>query len=115
MVVHFVTRHVDPDVTVVDFTGQLTLGNKLMEAEHTIRELIRQGSKKLVLDLTKLTFLDSAGVGVLAVCSGAMTKAGGRLLIAGASGRVKEVLQLTRLDQVIGMVSDVASACSAFA
>jgi len=44
-----------------------------------------------------------------------MERAGGRLVIAGAGGKVKEVLELTHLDRVTGMRSDLASTCAAFA
>jgi anti-sigma B factor antagonist len=115
MVVHFITRQVEPDVTVVELTGQLTLGTALTEVEQAIRQGIQKGSKRLVLELSKLTFLDSSGVGMLVVCSGVMERAGGRLVIAGAGGKVKEVLELTHLDRVTGMYSDLASACAAFA
>ena len=114
MLVHFATRQVDPDVTVMDITGQLTLGNALTEVESAIKKRIQNGSRKLVLELSKLTFLDSSGVGMVAVCSGVMDRAGGRLVLAGASGKVKEVLLLTHLDRVMGMYSDVASACACF-
>jgi len=113
MIVQFATSKTATGVTVIAFTGQLTLGNRLIEAEHEIREQIRQGARKLVLDLTKLTFLDSAGIGVLAVCSGAMTKSGGRLAIAAGAGKVKESLELTRLDKVIEIYPDSESACAA--
>ena len=54
-------------------------------------------------------------MGMLVACSGVMERAGGRLVIAGAGGKVKEVLELTHLDRVTGMRSDLASACAAFA
>ncbi len=115
MIVQFATRRTEAGVTVIDFTGQLTLGNRLIEAEHEVREQIRQGAKRLVLDLTGVTFLDSAGIGVLAVCSGVMAKSGGRMVIAVASGKVKQALELTRLDKVIELYPDLASACDALA
>jgi serine/threonine protein kinase len=69
----------------------------------------------VVLDLDQLHFLDSAGVGVLAVCAGAMEKVGGRIIIAGAHGRVEQALLLTHLDRIIGMYSDLAAACATLA
>jgi anti-sigma B factor antagonist len=114
MVVQFVTRQHDPDVTVMDFTGQLTLGNSLVEVEYAIKDRIQGGSRKLVLDLTNLSFLDSAGVGMLVVCSSAMEQAGGRLAVVGAGGKVKQVLEITHINKVIGMYPDLASACDEF-
>lgn len=115
MLVRFGTRQVEPDVTVIEVSGQLTLGNALTEVESEIKQRLQKGSRKLVLDLSKLTFLDSSGVGMLAVCSGLMDRAGGRMVIAGALGKVKDVLGMVHLDRVMGMYSDLASACAAFA
>jgi len=115
MVVDYNVRREEPGLTIMAFTGQLTLGNALQGVEYAIKDLIKQGSRKLVLDLAQLNFLDSAGVGVLAVCAGAMGRAGGRIMIAGAHGRVEEVLLLTSLNRTIGMYPDVAAACAALA
>jgi hypothetical protein len=52
MVVQYSMHQVEPDILVMELTGQLTLGNRLMEVEHSIKERIEKGSKKLVLDLT---------------------------------------------------------------
>ena len=114
MVVPFKTRRVEPDVTVLELSGQLTLGNALTEVEQAIKQGIQKGSRRLVLDLSKLTFLDSSGVGMLAVCSGLMDRTGGRMVIAGACGKVKDVLGMVHLDRVTAMYSDLASACAAF-
>src|SRR6266536_4283840 len=115
MVVQFVTRQHEPDVTVMGFTGHLTMGNSLVEVEYAIKDRIQGGPRKLVLDLTNVNFLDSAGVGMLVVCSSVMQQAGGRLMVAGAAGKVKQVLQVTYIDTVIGIYPDLASACGGFA
>jgi anti-anti-sigma factor len=68
-----------------------------------------------VLDLSGVDFIDSAGIGVLAVWLGSVERNGGKVAIAGATGRVKASLELTHLDRVAAMYLDVASAHSAFA
>src|SRR5579864_3276415 len=115
MVVQFLTRQQDPDVTVMEFTGQLTMGNSLVEVEYGIKDRIQAGCRKLVLDLKNLSFLDSACVGVLVVCSSAMEQAGGRLAVVGAGGKVEQVLEITHINKVIGMYPDLASAGDDFA
>jgi anti-sigma B factor antagonist len=115
MVVDYNVRREEPGLTIMDFTGQLTLGNALQGVEHAIKDLIKQGSRKLVLDLAQLRFLDSAGVGVLAVCAGAMEKEGGRIVVAGAPSKVQQVLLLTSLNRIIGIYPDLAAACAALA
>ena len=113
MVVQCVTRQIEPDITVMDFSGRLTLGNQLIDIEHAIVDHIRQGGGKLVLELSKLEFMDSAGVGALVLCSSTMKKTGGKMVLAGAAGKVKQVLELTSLDRIIEMYPDLSSACEA--
>jgi anti-sigma B factor antagonist len=114
MVMDMVTRELSPGITAISLTGRLVLGNRLTDVEHAIRERIRQGSRKLLLDFSGLEFIDSAGIGVLAVCCGSMEREGGKVAVAGAVGRVKELQEMTHLDRVATMYPDVASAHSAF-
>jgi anti-sigma B factor antagonist len=103
-------------VTVMEFTGRLSMpGIAVTEVERTIKLQIDGGSRKLVLDLSKVEYLDSSGLGVLAVSARAMGKAGGSIITAGAHGRVEHVLLLTNLNRIIGMYPDVATACAALA
>jgi anti-sigma B factor antagonist len=115
MVVGMDSRELSPGVTAITFSGPLTLGNRLGEIDYALREMVRQGLRKLVLDLSGVDLIDSAGIGVLAVCFGSMEKNGGKVAIAGATGRVKTSLELTHLNRVAGMYPDVASAHSSFA
>jgi anti-anti-sigma factor len=113
MVVDIVTHELSPGITAVTLTGRLVLGNRLSEVEHAIRERIRQGSRKLVLDFSGLDFIDSAAVCMLAVCVGSMEREGGTMVVAGATGRVKQLLELTNLHRIVGMYAEVASGHSA--
>jgi len=108
----FTSRQVEPDVLVVDFVGRVSTPAILVaDVERFIKKQIEGGSRKLVLDFSKVDFLDSSGVGVLVVCSSVMEKAGGKMVIAGAAGYVKEALQMVHLDRVIPLHSDLAAAC----
>lgn len=110
MIVDMVTHEVSPGITAISFTGRLVLGNRLTDVEHAIRETIKKGSRKLVLDFGRLSFMDSAGIGLLAMCLGIMEREGGKLVVAGATGHVEELLQLTHLNRLVGMYPDAASA-----
>ena len=114
MVVDIAVQELSPGVTTISFTGRLVLGNRLGEVEHAIREKIKQGCRKLVLDFSGLKFIDSAGIGMLAVCFGAMEREGGKIAIAGATNHVNQLLEMTHLNRLFGMYPDVASAHSAF-
>ena len=109
------TRQIEPDITVVALTGRLSLGNTLYSMEGSILKLITGGSRKLVIDLTELKYIDSAAIGVLLGCHGEMGKAGGRMRLAGANGAVEESFRIVRLEQVVPLDPDVPASCTALA
>ena len=112
----FAFRQIEPDVTVMDFTGRLTTpGIIVADVENMIKKRIERGSRKLVLDLGKVDFVDSSGVGMMMVCWSNMEKVGGTMVIAGAAGHVKRVLEGVCLHRTIRMYADVASACQGMA
>jgi len=91
-----------PDgITVLNLIGRLTLGNLLMEAEHRVKSSIQGGLRKLILDLTALNGLDSAGIGFLVYCSGELERAGGKMCVVGANERVTQMFAITHLDKVV--------------
>jgi anti-sigma B factor antagonist len=113
MIVYVKTHELSPGITAMTFTGRLIRGNKWNDIEYVIRERVQQGLRNLVLDFSGLSYIDSAGIGFIAVCLGLMEKSGGRIAIAAATGHVKELLELTHLDHVAPIYPDLASAHSA--
>ena len=111
----YTTREVEPDIRVVEFAGQLSLGNRLLDIESSIKDTVLKDCRKLVLDVTQLTYIDSAGIGMLALCAGTVQRSGGRVHLALVDGKVKNMITLVRLDQIVALYPDAASACAAFA
>jgi len=112
MITESKTRHIEPDITVVEISGRLALGNLLASIEHSIKQLIEGGSRKLVIDLSALDHIDSAGIGVLVACSGAMEGSGGKMRVAGAHGVVAQSFGIVHMDRIVGLDPDVDSACN---
>jgi anti-anti-sigma factor len=113
MAVQYELQQPAPDVTVAALTGQLNMGSRLKEFEHEIKQRIEAGIRKMVFDLRGLTFIDSAGVGLVASCASAISKAGGKLVIVSAGGKVKQIFAMTRLDKLIGVYPDMETAFTA--
>jgi anti-anti-sigma factor len=65
------------------------------------------------MDVSKVHSIDSSGVGIIAFSFGKLSKHGGRFFLAGATGNVLDILQMTRLDSVIPFSNSVNEACSA--
>jgi anti-sigma B factor antagonist len=111
MITETKTRHVEPDITVVEISGRLSLGNSLVSIETSIKRLIEEGSRKLVIDITSLNSIDSSGIGLLVSCSGQMEKSGGRLRISGAHGPIAKAFEMVHIDRIAALDADVDSAC----
>ena len=112
MIFNMESRELSPDASAIIITGRFVRGNLLGEVEHAIRQRMQQGLKKLVLDLTGLDFIDSSGIGVLAVCIGWMEQLGGRLVMVCVPGQVRQLMKLTHLDERVEIYPDLTSAQS---
>jgi anti-anti-sigma factor len=79
---------ISPDITVLEMTGRIIMGNTSRDVELKVTELLREKTKRIIFDLKGITMVDSTGVGILFVCQGRIKKEGGELRIAGATGLV---------------------------
>ena len=107
MITETSTRHIDPDITVFLITGRLNLGNSLITIETSIKRLIDEGAKKLVVDVGGLTFIDSSGIGMLVTCCGHLEQRGGKMRVAGARGPVAKALELVHFSRLAPLDPDV--------
>lgn len=111
MITETKTRRVEPGITIFEISGRLNLGNSLMSVENSIKRLIDEGERKLVLDLTGLNAIDSSGIGLLVTSASHMEQSGGHIRVAGANGAVEKALALVHLDRLAPLDPDVPSAC----
>lgn len=90
-----------PDQTVqVTLNGTMTLGTSLKMFESQLRSELSNGTRHVVLDMASLTYMDSAGLGVLVLMNAELTNHGGTLVLRAVNERVRELLQLTRTDSI---------------
>src|SRR5690242_3761963 len=113
MVLNIVERRVDPDITVVEVSGRLALGRESQRIETLMDELGKKGGARVVLDLTGVEYIDSAGIGMLALAAGKLKESGGTLAIVAPEGRVLQLLNLTQLHMIVKVCPTVAAATAA--
>ena len=113
MSVKLTTRQVG-DVTVIDANGRITLGEGASTFRDTIRDLGTQGNKKILLNLSEVSYIDSSGIGEMVSGFTTVTNHGGQLKLLGLSKRVKDLLQITKLYTVFEVFEDEASAVRSF-
>lgn len=105
-------RRIEPGITVLELAGKISLGRESQRVETVVQDLLRLDEKRIVLDISRVDHVDSTGIGILAYCYGTMNRSGGDLRIAGASGKVLHLLQITRLDGVLPLCDSVEMACA---
>ena len=102
------------DVHVFDLQGQLNSGNAAA-AESDILAQVTGGARKVVLDLTALDYISSAGLRVLLVTAKRLKQAGGKLVLAGMQPHVREVFDVSGFLAILNVVPDRPSALGQFA
>ena len=110
MLLNIQKKRVEPDIMVIELAGRICLGNSAKELEWAVAELQKANEKKVIFDLSGVTMMDSTGIGIVAMCSGKMKKAGGELRVAGAKGVVEDVLKLTHMENIVGLHATTAEA-----
>jgi anti-sigma B factor antagonist len=85
-------------IAVVTLSGGLTLGTSLKIADSQIQAAIEDGVTKMVIDLTDVEYVDSAGLGMLMYAYGLLNDKKGVLRLCGVTPRVLSLLQMTKTD-----------------
>jgi|SRR5271169_3135593 len=114
MILNVQRKKVEPDIAVLEMSGRITMGSDSQKIEWGLAELLKENQKKVIFDLTGVTYLDSSGIGILMMCHAKLKKAGGTLRIAGAGGMVEETLELTSVNKIVRFYPTTAEAAEGF-
>jgi anti-sigma B factor antagonist len=101
--------HFDPDITGISCSGRFTLGTRLSETEAMVQTLLDQGVRKLVLDLTHVDFVDSAGLGIIMRMFGESTERGGQFRISGPRDQVRRLFDITHTSAILSVDPDLVT------
>ena len=102
------------DVTVVDVSGRITLGEGSSALRDVLRDLTAQGNKKILLNLSEVSYIDSSGIGELVSGFTSVSNGGGTPKLLGLTKRVKDLLQITKLYTVFDVHEEEAHAIRSF-
>ena len=102
------------DVTVIDVSGRITLGEGSSALRDTLRDIVAKGHKKILLNLGDVSYIDSSGIGELVAGFTSVSNQGGQLKLLGLTKRVKDLLQITKLYTVFEVHDDEAGAIRSF-
>ncbi len=90
-----ISRH--GDVTIVEVTGQLIVGNR-QELKDDVLELLGSGSRKFLIDFSDTAYIDSSGLGVLVSLSKKIREKGGEMRLSNLNEDLRTLFELTKLD-----------------
>jgi anti-sigma B factor antagonist len=99
---------------VVSARGRITLGEASHALRGTIEQLCTEGTPNIVLNLSGVTFIDSAGLGVLTLGYTKTKAAGGMLKIAEPQTRVRDAMEMTRLTRMFPLYTSTDEAMASF-
>ena len=107
------TRQVE-GVTIVDLSGRITLGEASVVVRDVINDLMGKGNKKILLNLGKVDYIDSSGIGVLVTGFSTVRSQGGELKLVNLSKRIRDLLHITKLYSLFDVKDDEAAAIASF-
>jgi anti-sigma B factor antagonist len=96
------TRKVGEDVRVVSLEGEIDVYTSI-QLKQDIAEILSSGTKFLVLNLTKVEYLDSTGLGVLIGTLKKLRENSGNLIIVGPAMRIMRIFEITGLYKIFAI------------
>ena len=101
-------------VAVLDLSGKITIGEGDVVLRDRVHEILESGQKNILLNLEKVSYMDSAGIGELVACYKRTKEKGGTVKLLKPSGKVSDLLQLTKLEEVFDTYADEREALVSF-
>jgi len=95
-----ITSRKQSDITILSPEGKITLGDGDQELGEAVRQALEEGARKMIINFTKVTYLDSSGVGELVGCYTSIKNRGGELRICGMNSRIFGLIKMTSLHSV---------------
>ncbi len=101
-------------VTILDLEGKIRIGNETKALRDQIYGLSSAGVRSLLLNLSKISEIDSCGIGELVVAYTTVTKKGGTVKLLGLNPRVHSLMLMTKLLTLFEVFNDERAAVESF-
>ncbi|HET6976620.1 MAG TPA: STAS domain-containing protein [Pyrinomonadaceae bacterium] len=102
------------DVTILDLSGEVRIGDSSVALRESVRNLADQGKKKLLLNLAGVKYIDSSGIGELIANYTTVRSQGGQLKLLNLTDRIQNLLVITKLLTVFDSYDNEAEALKSF-
>jgi anti-sigma B factor antagonist len=101
-------------VSVVSYDGRIVLGPESSALRERVKSLLAEGKKKIVLNMSNVTYIDSSGLGMLVALHVSARGQGAEMHLSNLGEKFQDVLQLTRLLTVFSVYDTEAEAIRGF-
>jgi len=102
------------DITILDMNGKVTIGEGSVALRTTIRRLLGEGKKKIILNLSGVGYVDSSGIGEFVSSFTAVNKEDGSLKLLNLTQKIQDLLAITKLLTVFDVYENEGEALSSF-
>jgi anti-sigma B factor antagonist len=102
------------DVTILDLSGSVRMGEGAVSLRNAIRGLVEQGKKKILLNLGAVKNVDSSGIGELIANYTTISRDGGQLKLLNLTDKIQNLLVITKLLTVFDSYDNEAEALNSF-
>lgn len=102
------------NVAIVDLSGRITLGETTGILRDELRSLLAQGKKNIILNMKDVSYVDSAGLGELVGAYTTATNQGGALKLLHLQGKMRDLMQITKLYTIFPTYDDEKEAIASF-
>src|SRR5579863_4793983 len=101
-------------VSVLRFKANAELTHSAQELEELRKEVLEQSDSRVIIDLSRVTRIDSAGLGQLMSCYSHLVKNRGALKVLNPTPEIRKMLDMTGLSTVIPTFQDEREALNSF-
>lgn len=101
-------------IRILDLEGNITIGKEDLALRDAFLKLVQEGHTRFILNLDRVGYIDSSGLGEIVACKKRALEKGGEVILLNPSPRVFELLQLSRLTEVFKVFRDEDEATGSF-
>ncbi len=109
-----ITERQAGDITILDLSGKVTIGEGSIALRSTIRRLLGEGKSKILLNLGSVGYIDSSGIGELVSSFTAVNKEGGTLKLLKLTQKIQDLLAITKLLTVFDVYDEEETALASY-
>ncbi len=103
-----------PNLVIVDLEGRITLGDAASSLRQAVKDLLMKGERRIVLNLEKVQYVDSAGLGEMVGIYVTVRNQGGEVKMSGVNAKILGLMQVTKLHTIFDVRTDESAAIAAF-